>query len=254
MNKDMPVRETDLLEITLPGTVAPNSKLRLTPEQMEKAYKLWQNKIDREKGAAYFLDFFFALYDVPDNAPFFPSKEEEERFYEETVAAFNDSDGEESSNEKWQRIIFNWIKENLLPKWVEKLQALAEKNQKMIYRMPTVLAETYGSAPTPSEFLKWLSGECQEDGKVAHVITLMSNFVWGRDVQYYEVDLTEDFSMCIRAVKEPTLEGLNEFLATDLKSYGGDKVLRFNPIDRKDAESSYDMDNEADWPVYGMEE
>lgn len=70
-------------------------------------------------------------------------------------------------------------------------------------------------------------------------------------IQYYEVDLTKEYSMCIKAITPPTIEGLTKFLAHDLEIYGGQKVLSFNPIDKEDAMKFYDFSNEANWPIYG---
>lgn len=73
-------------------------------------------------------------------------------------------------------------------------------------------------------------------------------------MQYFEVDLTKEDSMCIRAVKQPTVAGLTKFLADDLKLYGSKKVKGFRPISREDARKLYDFEDEVNWPIYGKED
>lgn len=73
-------------------------------------------------------------------------------------------------------------------------------------------------------------------------------------MQYFEVDLTKEDSMCIRAVKQPTIAGLTKFLADDLKLYGSKKVKSFRPISRENARKLYDFEDEVNWPIYGKED
>lgn len=73
----------------------------------------------------------------------------------------------------------------------------------------------------------------------------------GNTIQYFEVDLTSEYSMCIKAVTTPTIAGLTKFLAKDLEIYDSQEVVGFNPICREEAEKFYDFTNEPNWPIYG---
>lgn len=77
------------------------------------------------------------------------------------------------------------------------------------------------------------------------------------EYQYFEIDISDkpqesanDFWMCIRGVRMPSIQEAEQFLATDIAKHGG-HVLGVYPIDRKEAEALYDFSREETWPVFG---
>ena len=77
------------------------------------------------------------------------------------------------------------------------------------------------------------------------------------DYQYFEVRIgnsTEesdnDFWMCIRGVRAPSVDEAERFLSADIARIGG-HVIEVFPIERKTAESCYDFSKENQWPVFG---
>ena len=75
--------------------------------------------------------------------------------------------------------------------------------------------------------------------------------------QYYEVRIGDsidecenDFWMCIRGVRTPSVDEAEQFLSADIARIGG-HVIEVFPIDRKTAESNYDFSYEERWPVFG---
>ena len=78
------------------------------------------------------------------------------------------------------------------------------------------------------------------------------------EYQYFEVCIGDgpkesdnDFWMCIRGVRTPSVQEAEQFLAADIAQIGG-HVLDVCPIDRKNAESCYDFSYEEQWPVFGQ--
>lgn len=78
---------------------------------------------------------------------------------------------------------------------------------------------------------------------------------------YYEVCIgpgpflpgdDSSFWMCIHGVRQPTPAEAEQFLAEDVKTYGG-KVLAVNPISAEEASAFYDLSMEEKWPVFGEE-
>lgn len=76
--------------------------------------------------------------------------------------------------------------------------------------------------------------------------------------QYFEVcigngpqESTNDFWMCIRGVRVPSIQEAERFLAADIVKSGG-HVLGVYPIARAEAEGCYDFSSEAQWPVFGQ--
>lgn len=76
--------------------------------------------------------------------------------------------------------------------------------------------------------------------------------------QYFEIcigdgpeESDDDFWMCIRGVREPSIQEAEQFLADDIAQIGG-HVLGVYPIDRRDADGFYDFSYEEQWPVFGL--
>lgn len=71
-------------------------------------------------------------------------------------------------------------------------------------------------------------------------------------VKYYEVIFDADgSSICIKGIKQPTTEEAAAFLTKDMKKLGFNKVELVREISVEEAESSFDMENEASWPIFG---
>jgi len=74
------------------------------------------------------------------------------------------------------------------------------------------------------------------------------------EYQYFEVcidDGPNNIWMCIRGVREPSIQEVEQFIAADITPIGG-HVLDMCPIDRKTAKSCYDFSYEERWPVFGL--
>lgn len=76
--------------------------------------------------------------------------------------------------------------------------------------------------------------------------------------EYFELGIgskskesANDFWMCIRGVRTPSIQEAEQFVAADAAQYGGN-VLGVYPIDRKEAEHFYDFSHEETWPVFGL--
>lgn len=76
--------------------------------------------------------------------------------------------------------------------------------------------------------------------------------------QYFEVRIGDgpkesvhDIWMCIRGMRAPSIQEAEQFLAADIKKYGG-HVLDVSPIDRVNAAGCYDFSYEEQWPVFGQ--
>lgn len=107
-----------------------------------------------------------------------------------------------------------------------------------------------GSEVCCSEVCEEFTGlwELEADG-----VNYVANIIDEADIRFYEVDLTPEYSICIRAIAEPTKEGLNKFLAADLARYDSKEVLAWYPIIETEARAFYDFDKYEDWPVYGAD-
>ncbi len=77
------------------------------------------------------------------------------------------------------------------------------------------------------------------------------------EYQYFEVFFEpfedgSEYSMCIKGIRQPTVEEANAFLAKDREKLKLGPVTEVWPGDREELEPSYDFDNEENWPVFGM--
>ena len=75
-----------------------------------------------------------------------------------------------------------------------------------------------------------------------------------KQLKYFEIELSngDDNSavwMCIRGSDQPTIEEAQRFLTRDSEKLGL-PVAGVYPIDDLTAQSCYDFDNEASWPVF----
>lgn len=77
--------------------------------------------------------------------------------------------------------------------------------------------------------------------------------------KYYEVffgnfdennNLIDETSICIIGTRKPTIEEANEFCKNDLETMGYEKVFNVCQIDKEDAYSSFDMENENNFLIF----
>ena len=78
------------------------------------------------------------------------------------------------------------------------------------------------------------------------------------EYQYFEVcigdgpkESVNDYWMCIRGVRAPSIQETEQFLADDIAKLGG-HVLDVYPIDQTTAGGCYDFSYEDQWPVFGL--
>ena len=61
-----------------------------------------------------------------------------------------------------------------------------------------------------------------------------------------------NFWMCVHGVRKPTLAEAELFFAEAIKNNSG-KVLAVNQISAEEARAFYDLSQEREWPVFGLE-
>ena len=78
------------------------------------------------------------------------------------------------------------------------------------------------------------------------------------NINYYEVCITvdnsndnEEYWMCIRGIREPTVEEASIFLKKDEEMYNG-HVTEVYPIEEDYARDCYDFSNINNWPTFGV--
>lgn len=71
------------------------------------------------------------------------------------------------------------------------------------------------------------------------------------EYRYFEVMLDDGYFICIKGMRKPYVDEVAAFLTEkDLK---GRKVVYVEEWDRRDAETAFDFEREADWPVFAFE-
>lgn len=74
------------------------------------------------------------------------------------------------------------------------------------------------------------------------------------NMKYFEIEFTDgqtpDERICIRGLREPSIEEAAEFCEEDAKIIGM-PVSNVYPIDERTARSCYDFRNVDNWPVFG---
>lgn len=71
------------------------------------------------------------------------------------------------------------------------------------------------------------------------------------EYQYFEIQFEDEYSMCIRGIREPSLEEARCFCAYEIQMWEADVIMVY-PIEEKEARLFYDFDYESDWPVFGI--
>ena len=69
-------------------------------------------------------------------------------------------------------------------------------------------------------------------------------------IRYFEVIFGSCYSIIIKALREPTLEEAAAFVADDMKKLGETEVISVEEWTREDAETAFDFENEANWPIF----
>ena len=79
-----------------------------------------------------------------------------------------------------------------------------------------------------------------------------------KDMKYYEIEIgntpddCNNYWMCIKGVRKPTIEEANIFIASDCARYNG-TVQGVFEISFDYAKDCYDFSREEIWPVFGEE-
>lgn len=79
-----------------------------------------------------------------------------------------------------------------------------------------------------------------------------------KNYKYYEVvfgkrdRLSDTYSICIKATREPTTTEAYEFCKEDLKKTGYDYVWNVIEMTEEEAYMFFDMETECKWPVFGI--
>lgn len=68
-------------------------------------------------------------------------------------------------------------------------------------------------------------------------------------MNYYEIDFSNEWSICIKGLRKPTIGEAAIFCAPEVTMHG--PVLAVTSIEHNFAKDLYDFSNEAKWPVFG---
>lgn len=71
-------------------------------------------------------------------------------------------------------------------------------------------------------------------------------------MNYYEIDFDNEYGICIKGVRQPTIEEAEQFCKSDLKESNAKHVVFIRETTLEDARYFYDMENEANYPVFGQ--
>jgi hypothetical protein len=76
-------------------------------------------------------------------------------------------------------------------------------------------------------------------------------------VKYFEVDIENStdneagtYSICIKGTRKPSKREAKEFLKKDMESLGYDTVSFINETTLEEAKNFYDMEGEANFPIF----
>lgn len=82
-----------------------------------------------------------------------------------------------------------------------------------------------------------------------------------RFIHYYEIELgtydennvpNEKTTICIRALRKPTSIELKEFVSEDLEKFECEYATFLWELPKHEAYDQFDMENEADFPIFGV--
>lgn len=79
------------------------------------------------------------------------------------------------------------------------------------------------------------------------------------NVQYYELNfgintsdgvIESEYSMVIKATREPTIAEAENFIADDMENLGYDTIYSILPISEQEVYSFYDTENIDNWKIF----
>lgn len=79
-------------------------------------------------------------------------------------------------------------------------------------------------------------------------------------MKYFEIDMESSknpengtYSVCIKGIRKPTVDEVKQFCKADMENFGCDTVTGIYETTLDEARNFYDMENEMNFPVFGME-
>lgn len=69
------------------------------------------------------------------------------------------------------------------------------------------------------------------------------------NLNYYEAEFSDGYSICIKGLRKPTIEEANDFLKEDCKNMNV-SVIDVLDLDEDEAYTFFDMSNEANFPIF----
>jgi len=69
-------------------------------------------------------------------------------------------------------------------------------------------------------------------------------------MKYFEIDFDNEYGICIKGVKQPTIQEAEEFCKIDIEKSNAKHVVFVNETTLEDACNFYDMENEANFPIF----
>jgi len=70
-----------------------------------------------------------------------------------------------------------------------------------------------------------------------------------KNINYYEAEFSDGYSICIKGERKPTITEANEFLKVDCMNMKT-TVINVLDIDNNEAHNFFDMSNEDKFPVF----
>lgn len=70
-------------------------------------------------------------------------------------------------------------------------------------------------------------------------------------MKYYEIDFDNEYGICIKGTRKPTIKEAEEFCKTDIEQSNAEHVIFINETTLEDACHFYAMENEEQFPVFG---
>ena len=70
-----------------------------------------------------------------------------------------------------------------------------------------------------------------------------------KKVNYYELEFDDEYSICIKGERKPTVEEANIFAKADCEKFGA-SIIDVLEISDKEAHMSFDMEKEESFPIF----
>jgi len=68
-------------------------------------------------------------------------------------------------------------------------------------------------------------------------------------MRYFELEFSDRTCMCVKGLREPTVEEANECYKVDVEIYST-PIIGVYELNREYAIDNYDFDNEANWKIF----